>query len=397
MILDSSFPPDPRVENEASALIRNGHSVYLLALDYTNTQAKEEKINNINVQRVFPGKIIYKLSALAYTIPFYHLYFLYIIKSFLRDNQIEAIHIHDIQISRAVFWANRQFQLPVTLDLHENRPEIMKYYSHVNSIIGKLLVRPRIWKKFEYKYIKKADKVIIVTESAAEYYKDELNISKEKFVIVPNTVTESFYKDPFIEDSIIESYRNYFTLLYLGDTGKRRGLEVAIKSINLIKKNIPQIKLCVIGSSGYDSKLKELIAEEGVEDFVDMHGWQDFTLFPSYIKACKIGICPLHKNIHHDTTYANKIIQTLSYGKPMLVSNSDAQKKLIEKYRCGLVFTDRNIQDFKEKVFSLYSDKELYTKYAENAKYAVENHLKWEILSNPLIHTYQSYERNKDQ
>ena len=47
--------------------------------------------------------------------------------------------------------ANSKF-LPVTLDLHENRPEIMKFYKHVNSFLGKLLISPKKWKIAEEKY-----------------------------------------------------------------------------------------------------------------------------------------------------------------------------------------------------------------------------------------------------
>ena len=34
MILDETFPPDPRVENEAVTLINAGHEVFLFCLTY---------------------------------------------------------------------------------------------------------------------------------------------------------------------------------------------------------------------------------------------------------------------------------------------------------------------------------------------------------------------------
>jgi glycosyltransferase involved in cell wall biosynthesis len=389
MILDSTYPPDPRVENEATTLIKNGHQVFLLALDYTNRTERTETIKGIQVDRVYPPQLLYKLSALAYTLPFYHFYFYFIIKKFIKKHQIESIHIHDIQISRAVFWANQSFKLPIVQDLHENRPEIMKFYAHVKSGMGKILIKPSIWKKFEYRYIQKATKAIVVTEAAADYYVSEIGVDKTKFTVVPNSVKESFFKNPPIEESIIEKYSKYYTILYLGDTGERRGLEVAIKSLNNLKNTIPHIKLCVVGTSKYDKTLKQLVEQEGVQEYVDMLGWQNFELFPSFIQSCQIGICPLHRNLHHDTTYANKIIQTLSFGKPMIVSNSDAQQQLIEKHKCGLVFKDRDIEDFENKVLQLYQDKEQYVRLSANAKTAVEKHLKWEILSQELIKTYR--------
>ena len=77
-----------------------------------------------------------------------------------------------------------------------------------------------------------------------------------------------------------------------------------------------------------------------------MEGWQDESLFPSYISSGSIGISPLHRNIHHDTTYANKLFQYMSFGKPLLVSDATAQKNLIERTNSGLVHQEKNAVDF---------------------------------------------------
>ena len=39
MILDATFPPDPRVENEAISLIAAGHEVFLFCLKYDENQS----------------------------------------------------------------------------------------------------------------------------------------------------------------------------------------------------------------------------------------------------------------------------------------------------------------------------------------------------------------------
>ena len=44
MILDAEFPPDPRVENEAVSLVKNGHEVFLFCLQY-GQQKPSEVIN----------------------------------------------------------------------------------------------------------------------------------------------------------------------------------------------------------------------------------------------------------------------------------------------------------------------------------------------------------------
>jgi len=98
MILDSVFPPDPRVENEAIELVKAGHQVFLFCLTYTNQSTKDE-VNSIEVRRYSSTKLEYKLSALAYTIPVYTILMKKKILHFLKENQIQAIHINDIRIA----------------------------------------------------------------------------------------------------------------------------------------------------------------------------------------------------------------------------------------------------------------------------------------------------------
>lgn len=388
MILDNSFPPDPRVENEAISLIECGHHVFLFCFDYSNNQQKQEIINGITVCRYNVSKVIYKLSALAYTFPFYHIKVAKFIKTFAVKNKIDAFHIHDIQVARSVFWVTKRLDIPIVLDLHENRPEIMKYYSHVNTLIGKILISPKKWKKFEYKYIERADKLIVVTEAAKQYYSHSVPIDEKKIHVVPNTVRKGFYLNPLIKNEIVDLYKNNYSILYLGDTGLRRGLETAISSLPDLINKIPHIKLVIVGQSKTDYLLKNKVKELGVEEYVDFVGWKDFSLFPSYIISSDVGICPIHRNLHHDTTYANKIFQHLAFGKPIVVSNSTAQAELVRKFECGLVFQDRDVQSFTNAIISLFHDRELYHRLSLNGKEAIENSLHWEILSKELIKLY---------
>lgn len=388
MILDGSFPPDPRVENEAMCLIEKGIKVHLFCLDYTRKKKVNENINGIQVYRLKLPRLVYSLSALAYTLPLYHFLLSLRLYSFIKINKIDRLHIHDIQVARSVFWINRLFRLKIVLDLHENRPEIMKYYYHVNTRLGKLLISPSRWKKFEFRYIRKADSVITVTQEAADYYVKNTLESSNKFCVVPNTVRKSFYLNFTQKEDILSSLKNSFTLLYLGDTGLRRGLMTVFKSLNFLIPVIPNIKIVVVGKSKEDSILKNFVVKNNYQKYVIFKGWQDFNLFQSYILASNIGICPIHKNLHHDTTYANKIFQYMALGRPIVVSNCTSQQNLVEKYKCGLVFSDRNQKDFADKILALYKDKNFYKDLSLNALTAVRENLNWETTSKNLLKLY---------
>ncbi|QTD37205.1 glycosyltransferase family 4 protein [Polaribacter batillariae] len=391
MILDEVFPPDPRVENEAISLVNNGHEVFLFCLTYGNEETAEI-INGIQVKRFLSNTFLYKLSALAYTIPIYKFVMAHKIEKFIAKNSIDILHIHDIRIASAVFRANRKTKLPVVLDLHENRPEIMKFYPHLAKFPGKILISPQKWKKAEEKFIKKSNKVIVVTHEAKKEILNRISLQTNKITVLPNTVRKSFFEKSTILPEITIKYSNNFVLLYIGDTGIRRGLITSIQSVAMLKETIRNLKLVIVGKNSTDNILKQLVKDLKIEKFVDFLGWQDAKLFNSYISCSDICISPLYRNLHHDTTYANKLFQYMSLEKPILVSNSTAQKEVVEKVQSGLVHEEKNVLDFTEKVLKLYRNKDLRNRLAENGKNFVRKEFYWEKTSKNLLNLYNTFE-----
>jgi len=393
MILDKTFPPDPRVENEAIALINAGHQVFLFCLKYGN-ELDAEEINKIKVRRYNSNKLEYKLSALAYTFPFYTDLMYKKIRNFISENKIEAIHIHDIRIAEAVFKTNKKNKLPTVLDLHDNLPEVMKLYPHLQKFPGKQMISPQKWKEKEEEFIEKASKVITVSQEFIDEVVARTNIENEKVVLVPNTVSESFYVNARIDNSKSEKYKDSFVILYLGDTGLRRGLQTAIGAINILKDKISNLKLVIVGKSTTDNVLKNQVKELKLESHIDFEGWQDVALFPSYIMASDICISPLQRNAQHDVAYANKLFQYMSFAKPVLVSDAIAQKKLVDRTNSGLVHKEKNSVDFAEKVLELYNNKELRKQLGENGKNFIENEFVWEKVSQGLVDIYNEFEKS---
>lgn len=387
MILDAVFPPDPRVENEAVSLVKAGHEVFLFCLHY-GQQKQSEVINGIEVKRYLSNTLEYKVSALAYTIPLYTFLMKRKIRQFIKENEVEVLHIHDIRIAGAVFGVNKKYKLPTVLDLHENRPEIMRFYPHLLRFPGKYVISSKKWKNKEEEFIRKATTVIVVTSEAKDEIKKRLPIDTDKIVEVPNTVRQSFYKSPRVYPEILKQYSNSFVVLYIGDTGLRRGLKTAIKSVHLIKNKIENIKLVIVGKNTTDIILKNLVKNLQVEAHVDFLGWKDQSLFQSYILSSAICISPLHRNVHHDTTYANKIFQYMSLGRPVLGSNASAQEKIIKKANAGLIHQDRDVKDFSNKVLELYNNKDLREEFGKNGSEFIENEFSWENTSKKLLHVY---------
>jgi len=390
MILDDIFPPDPRVENEAITLINSGHEVFLFCLTYGH-QKLHENINGIQIRRYKSNKIIYKLSALSYDFFGYRMIMTPKISHFIKENSIDVIHIHDIRIAEAVFLSNKKYQLKIVLDLHDNIPENMKFYPHLHKFPGKYIISPKRWKIKEKEFILKSDKIITVSPNFAKDLIETNNLGPEKMVLVPNTVRQSFYKEAIYSEEIKNKYSNNFVVLYLGDTHIRRGLLTAIRASKTLSQDITNFKLVIVGRNTTDNILIEEVKRLNLESFIDFEGWQDVSLFPSYILASDVCISPLYRSIQHDVAYANKIFQYMSFGKPILVSNATAQKELVESINSGFVHEQNNEVDFQSKVLELYKNKEKSQELGDNGKEFIENKFSWELTSKALVKLYDEF------
>ena len=200
---------------------------------------------------------------------------------------------------------------------------------------------------------------------------------------------KSFYKESKIDTTIADRYKDNYVVLYLGDTNLRRGLMTAIEASSKLAKEIDNYKLVIVGSNTTDTVLKNKSNELNLNEFIDFEGWQDLLLFPSYIKNSNVCISPLHRNLHHDTTYANKIFQYMSYGKPIVVSDAIAQKDIVEESNSGLIHKEKDVEDYTTKILELYNNKMKSTEYGNNGQKFIEEKFSWEITSKALIRLYE--------
>ena len=388
MIYDEEFPSHPRIWNEAVNLIEDGHQVYLFCFDYSG-KPSVETIDGIDVIRYAPSLFFRKLSALAYTLPLYHCLVYKKIKEFITEQKIEILHVHNMRVARAVGYACKNLRIKKVLDLHENVPEIMKYYHHVRTFPGNMLIYPSVWKKWEERLVNQYDKIVVVTEEAKDDLVNNYKIDPEKIIIVPNSVQPSFYSDYSINQEIIEKFPGNFVLLYFGDTGLRRGLETAIRAIPELVATIPEIRLVIVGKSKSDPYLKRLSTEMKAGDHIIFEGFKDEKLLQSYILSADICISPLLRNRHHDTTFANKLFQYMSLGKPILVSDCKAQERITTEAGSGLVHKAGDVEDFRAKVMKLYQNPGLRSQLGMNGKTFVQQDYNQKIKSRELLLFYR--------
>lgn len=393
MVFDHQFPPDERVQKEAQALISSEHEVYLLCIR-KNLRAKSEALfDGITLNRIYiPYWIIKKLRALTNTVfnMYPHLW-AYFIKRFVKRNEIEVLHIHDLYMFSSAFYAqNKSYKkIPLVGDLHENYVEGLKHYQFANSFPGNILISIKKWEKKEIEWSLKMDHILTVIEEAATRY-ESLGIPKNKINIVSNYVdTKEFLS---LEDlpEIRAKLNEYFTLVYTGAFDLHRGLESVIKSLPELVKHCPDIRLVLVGSGKNMKDLKVLAKNLGVDQKVFFEGWQKRENLFSYIQASDICLVPHLKTVHTDNTIPHKLFQYMLLKKPVIVSDCDPLVRIVKDSNCGLIFKNNQPTELAKCVLQTYQNQNLAQEMGENGYKAVIEKYNWKTGQNQLVKLYKN-------
>jgi glycosyltransferase involved in cell wall biosynthesis len=384
MLLPGEFPPDIRVENEAVALSKLGHEVVIVCQTRKPITESEIHINNIRVVRYNISKFNYKSSVAALSFPFYFWGWSAFLTRLIKKETFDAIHIHDLPLAKVGIRLAKKINAISVLDLHENWPALLSISEHTQGLWGKILSNINKWKTYEKSMCHGADKIIVVVDEAkARLVK--YGIPSEKTFVVSNTLNiESFSKIPHhCKNS------SSFRLFYGGGINKHRGLQTVIRALARLQNEIGNIYLDIVGDGRYIQQLKTLSHDLGVIERITFHGHLPFQKMVEIMVKADVALIPHIKSDHTDATIPHKLFQYMYSGIPILSSDCEPLKRIINESRSGLIYESGCPDSFIEKLFELKNviDNQLIN--TRLAKDLVINKYNWEFDSLILAEVYK--------
>lgn len=389
MVLKSAFPPDIRVKKEAEALLSKGHNVFLICL-WNKEDKLIDNFNGIEISRlkVEPVGIIRKNVQVNFYYP-YHKIWLKKIKQFVKEHEIDAIHVHDLPLVLTSIRAVNRFKIPVIFDMHENWPEMIGT-KKIQGIKSKIIifVRKSGWKIIERMSCKKCNRIIVVIEEN-QYRLEKKGTPYNKIVVVMNTSNMEELKLSQVNPKIYNKFKDGFKINYIGGFGPHRGLDVAIKAMPEIVKKAPDAKLILVGDGINKTNLIDSAKILNISKKVFFTGWVDFKDVPSYLKIIDVGIVPHYASPHTNNTIPHKLFQYMTMSKPVVVSDCKPLARIVNETNCGIVIPSGDHKKMAEEIIRLYNDKEYAKKLGENGRRAIEEKYNWDNEAEKLCKLYE--------
>ena len=396
VLRESTFPGDIRVENEATALIEAGHTVFVVC-DPMPGRKSHEIHDDIQIIRVPPLKpvILSKFNSLFYFMSLRNRYWKSSLKNLHHQHQFDVFHVHDLPYAGTVIDVGNELSIPVIFDSHENYPIGLQYYDKIPQGIPKLLwpgyfFDTNRWLRYEKESFQRSHKIIGTIPEMKQRIVG-LGISAEKIEVVSNTPNVTLFDSFTINTEIVERYKNRFVISYIGNMAHHRRLDTIIRAMPYVLSQIPDALLLLVGSIESRPELPTLVQQLELESSVELIGWQPFEKIPSYIEASTLGVLPQEPNEHTSNTIPHKLFQYMYMKKPQVVSNCTAVARIVKENACGVVcYADFDAPEAWASAILSLKAAAVRAKMGECGHQGVVSKYNWSVDKARLINLYET-------
>ena len=385
MLLAEEFPPDNRVEKEAQSFVENGFQVTVACQTLQDRPAFEEW-KNIKIYRLRLSRLQYKLSAASLLVPVFFRKWKSFVQQVIREDHFDILHVHDLPLASVGFYFKRKYGMKLICDQHEFYSNWIVHTAHYNTPVGKIIKWLSPWESYERNYLKKADLVITVEEPLRTIYIEKVGIDSTKIICLQNTPSIRVFNQENIDPGIAARFKDHFVLFYAGGMDILRGIDVAVKALVLIKKEIPQVLLLLCGNIRKPYNPLALAEKLGISDLVRFEGWSPIEKLPSYIYASDLCFfTPPANREEINRTIATKIYQYLQIGKPVIVGRARMMKDFVEEYGIGYVINEESPEEFAQTVIDFYRNYQVESERIRHNCFEIKNRFIWEDKFGELL------------
>lgn len=364
MLTYSVYERDIRVRRYAEYLAADGSCMDVISMSSEGAEASVSA-ENVRVYRVPMTRtrhegvrlvLVWIVSAL--------MMFFYLTVLDIR-RRYDVVHIHnmpDFLVFCALFPALRG--CPVLLNVHDPVPEVTMSKLCVGP--DHPFVRIQIW--LERISIRFSAHVLTAT-AAFKTILVQRGVPAEKITVISNAADSRLFKRTMPAPSL-KQHNGRFTLLYVGTVAHRYGLDVAVRALPMLRKEIPGLRLKVVpkilheGAGLHESM--ELAKELGVEDLIQVEKPVPLEQMPNIMEEADIGLYPARRDCHMDIALSLKIPEMVEMGLCIVASRLTVLEEHFGENAIAFV-PPGDPEALAEKIIELYRSPEERCRFASCA------------------------------
>lgn len=261
----------------------------------------------------------------------------------------------------------------------------------MGAIKNKLIIKLFYW--FEALIYKNAQHIVALSPGMAKGV-IKYGIRPEKVSMIPNMAKiDEFYprNQDFEIAKIFEIDLNKFNIIHFGAMGIANGLDYIIYAAEILKdQGINDVEFILLGDGGVKEKLIQMAKKLELKNikFIDS---KPMKIVSEIVNLSNCSIVTFSNIPILRTNSPNKLFDSLSAGKPIIVNSSGWTKNMIEYNNCGAYIDPEMPENLVSLITKWKENPELLNKLGSNARKLAVNAYDKSILSQKFVNLISSY------
>jgi glycosyltransferase involved in cell wall biosynthesis len=374
LVLDTDLHKTRELEI-LKALATKGHTTALIA----TTSRRYFKLNDPRVKAIFiPIRRAPLISHVLYTVFLFFFLPIYVLVEkpdyVIMDPSISVIG------SIPCLLLSRFLNIKFVLDIKSTPVEVKGFSAKLAELwfIISVLIAKKLFHGVE-----------AVTPLMKEEICLRFNLAKQTVGVWTNGVpTDLFNPRLYSAESALLRERfkltGRFVIFYHGVFSASRGLTETVKAIQILKQKHPDFVLFLLGSGELASSLGDLIRRESLQDNVIIHRPVPYEDVPMFIALSDVCIVPLPNIAYWKSQSPLKLMEYLSMGKTVLLTDIPAHKAVAGNEKCCIYLRTVNPLEIAENMVYAYSHKIDLPEWGKNGRKIVERLYTWNKVANEV-------------
>ena len=266
---------------------------------------------------------------------------------------------------------------PYLFEVRDLWPEVP---IQMGALKNKLIQKLAIW--FEKTIYKNASHIVALSPGMYDGVIKH-KIEENKVSMIPNMSKIDIFWNREKDPELIEKLNlkpTSFKVVYFGAMGLANGMDYIIEGINHLKDE-KEIEFLFMGFGATVSQLIEKCKNLGIEN---AHFLGSFPLkeLSEIVNLCDLSLITFSNIPILATNSPNKLFDSLSAGKAVVVNSPGWTKTMVEEHNCGVFVDPEKPQELAEKILFLKSNPDLCKTMGANSRKLAETTYDKSILCN---------------
>lgn len=377
------------VHSYATELVKLGHTVCIVCLEYSEEQQRSSFFNEKDSDRKSPFKIVripsWSMSAISKEDRMARFDKWRRVRKAMHAFKPDVIHVNSewvIGYFGALYALH--YHIPFVFTFHTMWEDyLVNYINFLPDFSLRKLGRSVV--KF---YLKRADLIIAPTKKIASVV-HEYGIQKDA-EILPTGIPDNREKYSLIRQTAIglqlskkcPQIKGKKILLFVGRIVKEKNLSFLYDVLEAVQKKFPKTALLFVGGGPYLEDLKELAVERKLSKSVAFAGYIPSADLPYFYKQANVFVFPSKTETQGLVT-----VEAMLAGLPVVAIGELGTVDVMQGDHGGFMVKE-DVEEFSSRVIDLLENQQLRKKKSQEA---LEWGKKWKIsaLTPKLVECYE--------